>query len=1316
MGNEDNIELAAGHTESAAGHVKPPKYFATNNGSSENVAVAWKLWLQQWEWYATATNIIKKSPEVQVAIFMSCIGPDAAIVYNTFNLTEAESKSLTCIKLKFAAYYTPKINETYERYTFNTIIQRDDQHFDEFITNLKTKVKNCGYGSLEESIIRDRVVVGIKSDDTREKLLAAENLTLQKTIDICHSAEQVKKQVDTMKQTATVEMVTCKKKNTKSKSTQNKKENKSDHEEKFHCGRCDTTHGRRACPAFKKTCKICKMKNHLTKCCKSKAVDAVLENSSEEDEDNFYVTAIDAGKDVDTEDWFAEALLPENQKIKFKLDSGSQCNVITKNIADRTKAEIRQSTTKYLTSFSNHKIPVKGEAEIETSIKGRKRKVRYIIVNENVTPILGKSTCVTMNLVKKVDSTLKKEDDIFSGIGCIKNYKYDIDLVDNPKLPICPARKIPHSIRQQVKQELDSMVEQEIIKPVTKPTPAVSPMVVVRKNNKIRLCIDPSEINKNLKRRYYPLNTVEEITARINGSKWFTLLDCRKGFWQLQVTPRTSEYLTFSTPFGRYSCLRMPFGLASAPEVFQQVMSSLTAGVKNTEVSMDDVLIHATTKEELEKLTEKVLNKFKKAGLKLNKEKCVFNTQEVKFLGHVVTSDGLKPDPEKLETISKIKRPENVKELQRFLGLVTYLSKFIENMADITCPLRQLLQKDVEWMWDHEQEEAFRKLKERLRSPPVLGYYDVKAPILLSVDASSYACGGVLIQKEKPIAYCAKSFTKTEQGYSQLEKETNAILVACRKFHTYIWGCKELTIESDHKPLETIFKKPLTEAPPRLQRMLYQILPYSPRVIYKKGSEMYVADTLSRDCENLTSEETNTENLQICAIVPFSKQRRDELKKETENSPELVELKKLILDGWPEKIIEVPENLKKYWYYRDELSVYNDIIFKNDRVLIPTSMVPLIMKHCHLSHKGIQGTLQLARDNVFWPTMTKDLTEYIQTCKACARIQKDNTMEPIIQQTVPERPWSIIATDLFHLKGREYIVIADAYSGYFDIQELPVITSSAVIETLKKWFATFGIPDTLQSDGGKQYDCEEFKRFSKEWKFEHRISSPHFPRSNGLAERYVQEAKTLMKKCKEDDTDVYLALLHHRNTPRLDLGSPCQRLMNRRTKTLLPINKKLLTPKILKNITKRLKEIKEQEKKNSDRGKKEIRKYTEGEKVQYRKGHQNWIPAKIIEPSLDRPRAYLVKTADGGTYTRNAWHLKHMDTPADPNQNLSTGSPDPVTRPASPVSVTHSEAQTVDIQTRPTLPAPAPAQQPLPTDSQRTTRSGRAVVTPARYL
>lgn len=282
---------------------------------------------------------------------------------------------------------------------------------------------------------------------------------------------------------------------------------------------------------------------------------------------------------------------------------------------------------------------------------------------------------------------------------------------------------------------------------------------------------------------------IDEISTRIHSSNFFTLLDCKRGFWQIPVTERTQNYLAFATPWGRYTCLRLPFGLSSAPEVFQQIMSSLFHNLSNVECSVDDIIIHAPTLEELEKRTKEVIMIIQEAGLKLNKDKCEFNKKSLKFLGHIISSDSIAADNEKLVAIHQLETPKNIKQVQRLLGMVTYISKFVADCSEITAPIRELLKVKSEFIWDEPQENAFTKIKQILTSLPVLQFYDVNnKKVKLSVDASQHAIGAVLLQNNHPIAYASRSLSTSEKNYPQIEKEAQAIRFACKKFHSYIYG------------------------------------------------------------------------------------------------------------------------------------------------------------------------------------------------------------------------------------------------------------------------------------------------------------------------------------------------------------------------------------------------------------------------------------------------------------------------------------------------------------------------------------------------
>ena len=230
----------------------------------------------------------------------------------------------------------------------------------------------------------------------------------------------------------------------------------------------------------------------------------------------------------------------------------------------------------------------------------------------------------------------------------------------------------------------------------------------------------------------------------------------------------------------------------------------------------DDILIWGRDTQEHDQRLRQVLQHSRDVNLKLNEEKSKIGTTEVSFIGHLLTSKGVKPDPKKVQAITDMQAPKDKPELQRFLGMVNYLAKFIGNLSDVSQPLRELLQKDVEWHWEEKHEHAFTEIKRRVTNEQLLQYYDVKKPVTLSVDSSSYGLGACLLQDGQPVSYASRSLNQSEKNYAQIEKELLAIVFGCQKYHQYIYS-KTTTVLTDHKPLEFLFKKPLSCVPPRLQ-------------------------------------------------------------------------------------------------------------------------------------------------------------------------------------------------------------------------------------------------------------------------------------------------------------------------------------------------------------------------------------------------------------------------------------------------------------------------------------------------------------------
>ena len=519
-----------------------------------------------------------------------------------------------------------------------------------------------------------------------------------------------------------------------------------------------------------------------------------------------------------------------------------------------------------------------------------------------------------MQLIKRIDvltnDTLNQYADTFHGLGCITEVTHHIELDPNCKPVIHPPRKVPVTIRSKVKKELERMERLDVIERVYEPTDWVNSMVtVIKKNGQLRICIDPCDLNRAIKREYYPMR---EIVARMPNAKYFSVLDAGSGFWQVKLDRESCKLCTFNTPFGRYMFKRLPFGICSAQDIFQTIMSEIFEDIEGVEVVVDDILVWGASEEEHDTRLEKVLQHAQSRNLKLNKDKSQIKRKEISYIGHTLSEQGIKPDPKKVQAIRDMRSPTNKEELQRFLGMATYLSKFIPNYSEISAPLRVLLEKNTEWHWDTQQMQALNQLKDMATNYPTLKYFDPLKPTKISVDASSK--GAVLLQDDHPIAYASKSLTPAQQNYAQIEKEMLAIVFGCHKFHDYIYGLPHVSVETDHKPLESILRKPIHAAPAHLQRMIMSVQRYAIQVSYKPGKELLVADTLSRSpLPDLADElEYQEYDINILHTLPITEanwknsNRGPGTHRSRAHCPEWMASKEIECSNWSSTLLELP--------------------------------------------------------------------------------------------------------------------------------------------------------------------------------------------------------------------------------------------------------------------------------------------------------------------------------------------------------------------------------------------------------------------------
>ena len=1321
-----------------------------------NAADKWKKFKRAWTNYSLATELNTKSQSIQVATLLTVIGEEAREVFSTFTdwSSEGDEAKIGPVLAKFEAYCQPRKNIPFERYRFNRRGQEPGESYDQYRTALRMLAEGCDFQTITpDEILRDRLVFGIKDDKVRERLLRESTLTLSKTDEICRAAESMTAQMKVVSVTSetTINAVKSQDRMTsrKDQTTANSKTR-----ECWNCGQTHEYHKRELCPAFGKTCHKCQKPNHFASRCRSKTKTTqrfVRAIGNDELDDEVFPMDVSAVQLDDSQ--LVTLKLDSGNYLRFQVDTGAQCNVIPLSLYKKAtrdyKLEHLTPADMKITAYGGNTLPVVGRALVRVWRGDFRCKLDCKLVNvNNIRPLLGRKACIGMKIISYLDNDdiykpntkdapvftveiqsytskqqlIEQHPNVFGqGVGKLEG-DYCIRLNKDATPTQHSPRRIPVALRDRLKETLDSLVAQNIIMPVTQPTHWINSIVVVpKKDGTLRICLDPKDLNHAIQREHYQLPTIEDIATRLHGAKVFTILDVRSGFWHVTLDEQSSLLTTFHTPFGRYRWLRMPFGISSAPEVFQRRMHELIEGLHGVEVVADDFVAigFGSTQEEAIRDHDKnlagLLQRCEQRNIHLNPDKIKFRMNEVPFIGHVATKDGLSVDPCKVQAILEMPIPVNVSAIQRLLGLVQYLSKFLPHLSDITKPLRDLTQKEVAWTWDQAQQQAFNELKKAVTSTPVLRYYTLQEEVTLQCDASQTGLGAAMLQNGQPVAYASRALTPVECQYAQIEKELLAIVFACEHFEVYIYGRNTVHVETDHKPLVSIMLKPLNKAPSRLQRMLLRLQRYNLDVKYKVGKQMFVADTLSRahlpatsTCEFVNS----LEEMDHTISLSLSAEQLLQIKHVSKDDPILQQLRETIRNGWPQSKSNVLECLHPYYDFRDELTVQGELVFKGDLLVIPTAMRKEMTAAIHSSHIGIEGCLRRARDSMFWPRMTTELKEYISKCDVCLTHRASQSKEPLLQHDTTERPWAKIGIDLCELHNRELLVICDYYSNFIEVERINKANTCGITKALKAQFARYGVPDIVVSDNGPQFGAKEFASFARTWGFTHITSSPRYPQSNGKAENAVKTIKRLFTKCHDSGKSEYLALLDWHNTPSEGMGtSPAQRFLGRRCKTLLPTTTSRLQPAFPTDADVQARSQQRQHQQvYYDQHAKQLSPIPVGETIRVRlPGHSTWSTG--ICTGLAGPRSYDVQVGER-IYRRNRRQLIYANEPPVQNSPLMDQLPSEQS--------TNSHAQNSDVDS---TSSPLNSESPkhkndidtnsLPSETQsEPRRSGRITKTP----
>ena len=740
------------------------------------------------------------------------------------------------------------------------------------------------------------------------------------------------------------------------------------------------------------------------------------------------------------------------------------------------------------------------------------------------------------------------------------------------------ARSVPLHWKEPAEQAVQQLVESGILIHETGPTDWISPgffvpkgdplakttlkkgMVVVTLKD-LRLVVDYTGLNRFVKRPVHPFPSTKDIIQQLPADgRVFATLDAVQGYHQIALSEESSKLTTFLLPSGRYRFLRAPMGLSASSDEWCCRSDEVISGIKGVQKIVDDILISAPDLETLRLRIRKVLDRCKKENVTISCKKFQVSSK-VKFAGHIISSEGVAPDPERIRAIADYKSPCSTKDVRGFLGLANQLASFHPDLSHMTVNLRNLLKKGIAFQWLKEHQEEFEKVKKLLTSPSIVSVFDRQRETLLLTDASKkQGLGFALLQKDaegRPhLIQCgSRTLTAAEENWATIELEAKAIEYGMMKCRHYLMGHPRFTVVTDHRPLVSIFSRNMDDTlNSRILRIRERIANFSFDIIWQPGKVHCIADALSRTPVFSANEEDEEEcgDDETVRMVVATDPNLRKLMQAAEHDNEYQEQLKAVADDNLDKLslTHPMQGLKSMW---DQLSIMDGqlIVVNGSRILVPSAARKDLLMKGHESHCGASKMKAQFRQLYYWPGMSNDIENIVRGCQQCRYHQPSQQKEPL-QPTMATRPMQRMGVDIFESGGKHYLSMIDRFSGFPFAACLPSMTTAAVTKELLRIFMDFGFAEIIRTDNGPAFR-QEFKKFCEVHGIVHETSSPHFPQSNGHAECGVKICKQLLQKCEHQWGRFKASLLEWRNVKRPGGFSPAQLMFGKAQKTSLPM-------------------------------------------------------------------------------------------------------------------------------------------------------------------
>ena len=945
----------------------------------------WQQYVERLSFFFVANGI--ETAEKKRAVFLSVVGaPTYKLLRSLVSPAKPDDKTFTQLVEILSKHFKPTPSEIVERFKFHSRFRKPGESVSTFVAELRRLAEFCNFGDSLETMIRDRLVCGINDEQIQKRLLAESELSYKKAVKLASSMEEASKNVLELKGSIAKKGPEVDKTEVHRVKSASPRSAERGTFNCFHCGR--PGHLKVKCRVRPDiVCSACGNTGHMRRACRStksaprkdqgrrrlRQVQETEDQGGSESEtgqkDGLY--SVSSRKSKGTPPIVVKVEV-DGKLVPMEVDTGASVTVMPVKLFESLWPGRHIDTTGVrLSGYSKEPIPVKGCCKVNIVYQGQRVDKATLIVVDSMGPALfGRDLLSRIRLnwseIHKMTSSslqevLNRYSSVFGeGLGTLKGYKAKVRIDPEASPKFHRARSVPFALREKVDKELKRLEEEGTIEPVEFSDWA-APIVAVLKSDKVsvRICGDfRVTVNPVSKFEQYPIPKVEDLFIRLAKGKLFSKLDLRQAYQQICLDEESKKVMVVNTQRGLFRYTRLPFGISSAPAIFQRVIESLLRGIDGVVAYIDDILISGPTESAHLATLAAVLSRLESAGLKLKQNKCTFLQDSVTFLGHRIDANGLHPLPDKVQAIKEAPKPRSVTELKAYLGLLTYYGKFMPNMSRTLHPLYKLLRKDTAWKWEKEQDKAFKASKELLSSDECLIHFDSTLPLTLACDASAYGIGAVLAHKtpegERPIAYVSRTLTAAEQNYSQLEKEGLACVFGVKKFHNYVFG-HPFELVTDHKPLLGLLKEDRAtsaHASARIKRWSLFLSSYEYTLKFRKTTEHANADALSRLPLTTTPkpEKTPPELVLLMEHLQDSPATADDIKQWTSKDPQLSKVLQYTQQGWPS---ESDEFLQPYAAKKLELSSYDGCVLWGSRVVIPPKGRKGVLQELHEGHPGM---------------------------------------------------------------------------------------------------------------------------------------------------------------------------------------------------------------------------------------------------------------------------------------------------------------------------------------------------------------------------